>query len=160
MIGAAFGILNTYIMSSQWLSTAAQPGTPVKCRYVHGPQPMNSPRIATITAFPLGIPFDHWASPPMFAGRPRTTLDTVLVQVTTDQGTVGWGEAYGSFWSAVVPAIEQWVSPLAIGQKVDDVELPARIERTLHNLGRAGATVHAVAGELTLNPAGPARLAD
>jgi len=66
---------------------------------------MNSPRIATITAFPLAIPFDHWASPPMFAGRPRTTLDTVLVRVTTDQGTVGWGEAYGSFWSAVVPAI-------------------------------------------------------
>jgi L-alanine-DL-glutamate epimerase-like enolase superfamily enzyme len=68
---------------------------------------MNSPRIATITAFPLAIPFDHWASPPMFAGRPRTTLDTVLVRVTTDRGTVGWGEAYGSFWSAVVPAIEQ-----------------------------------------------------
>ncbi|MBR1224017.1 MULTISPECIES: mandelate racemase/muconate lactonizing enzyme family protein [unclassified Bradyrhizobium] len=82
----------------------------------------------------------------MFAGRPRTTLDTVLVRVTTDQGTVGWGEAYGSFWSAVVAAIEQWVSPLAIGQSVDDVELPARIERTLHNLGRAGATIHAISG--------------
>ena len=88
---------------------------------------MNAPKIATITAFPLGIPFDHWASPPMFAGRPRTSLDTVLVRVTTDQGTVGWGEAYGSFRSAVVAAIEQWVSPLAIGQSVYDVELPARI---------------------------------
>jgi L-alanine-DL-glutamate epimerase-like enolase superfamily enzyme len=107
---------------------------------------MNAPKIATITAFPLGIPFDHWASPPMFAGRPRTSLDTVLVRVTTDQGTVGWGEAYGSFRSAVVAAIEQWVSPLAIGQSVDDVELPARIERTLHNLGRAGATIHAISG--------------
>jgi L-alanine-DL-glutamate epimerase-like enolase superfamily enzyme len=109
-------------------------------------QPMNPPRIATITAFPLRIPFDHWSSPPMFAGRPRTTLDTVLVRVTTDQGTVGWGEAYGSFWSAVVPAIDQWVAPLAVGQNVDDVELPARIERTLHNLGRAGATIHAISG--------------
>ena len=107
---------------------------------------MNPPRIATITAFPLRIPFDHWSSPPMFAGRPRTTLDTVLVRVTTDQGTVGWGEAYGSFWSAVVPAIEQWVAPLAVGQRIDDVELPARIERTLHNLGRAGATIHAISG--------------
>jgi L-alanine-DL-glutamate epimerase-like enolase superfamily enzyme len=107
---------------------------------------MNAPKIATITAFPLAIPFDHWASPPMFAGRPRTSLDTVLVRVTTDQGTVGWGEAYGSFRSAVVAAIEQWVSPLAIGQSVDDVELPSRIERTLHNLGRAGATIHAISG--------------
>ena len=107
---------------------------------------MGAPRIAAITAFALRIPFDHWGPPPAFAGRPRTTLDTVLVRVTTDGGTVGWGEAYGGFWSAVVPAIDQWVAPLAIGQKVDDVALPARIERTLHNLGRAGATIHAISG--------------
>src|SRR5206468_570692 len=105
-----------------------------------------APRIAATTAFALRIPFDHWGPSPAFAGRPRTTLDTVLVRVTTDRGTVGWGEAYGGFWSAVVPAIDQWVAPLAIGQKVDDVELPARIERTLHNLGRAGATIHAISG--------------
>ena len=107
---------------------------------------MSAPRIAAITAFALRIPFDHWGPSPAFAGRPRTTLDTVLVRVTTDGGTVGWGEAYGGFWSAVVPAIDQWVAPLAIGQKVDDVALPARIERTLHNLGRAGATIHAISG--------------
>jgi len=107
---------------------------------------MSAPRIAAITAFALRIPFDHWGPAPAFAGRPRTTLDTVLVRVTTDRGTVGWGEAYGGFWSAVVPAIDQWVAPLAIGERVDDVELPARIERTLHNLGRAGATIHAISG--------------
>ena len=107
---------------------------------------MSAPRIAAITAFALRIPFDHWGPSPAFAGRPRTTLDTVLVRVTTDGGTVGWGEAYGGFWSAVVPAIDQWVAPLAIGQNVDDVALPARIERTLHNLGRAGATIHAISG--------------
>jgi L-alanine-DL-glutamate epimerase-like enolase superfamily enzyme len=107
---------------------------------------MSAPRIAAITAFALRIPFDHWGPSPAFAGQPRTTLDTVLVRVTTDGGTVGWGEAYGGFWSAVVPAIDQWVAPLAIGQKVDDIELPARIERTLHNLGRAGATIHAISG--------------
>ena len=70
---------------------------------------MNAPRIADIAAFALRIPFDHWAPPPTFAGRPRTTLDTVLVRVTTDQGPVGWGEAYGSFWPAVVAAIDHWV---------------------------------------------------
>lgn len=103
-------------------------------------------KITSIEAIPLRIPFDHWASPPMFAGRPRTTLDTVLIRVTTDDGVVGWGEAYGSFWSAVVDAIDQWVAPLAIGQKLDDVDLPARLEKTLHNLGRAGATIHAISG--------------
>src|SRR5688572_32863719 len=75
---------------------------------------MSAPRIAAITAFALRIPFDHWGPPPAFAGRSRTTLDTVLVRVETDRGTVGWGEAYGGFWSAVVPAIDQWVAPLAI----------------------------------------------
>lgn len=102
--------------------------------------------IASIEAIPLRIPFDHWAPSPMFAGRPRATLDTVLVRVTTDRGVVGWGEAYGSFWSAVVAAIEQWIAPLAIGQRIDDGALPARIERTLHNLGRAGATIQAISG--------------
>jgi L-alanine-DL-glutamate epimerase-like enolase superfamily enzyme len=151
MIGAAFGILNTCILRRQWLRTANQAvfaglwlskGTPDRRRFLS----MSEPRIAAITAFALRIPFDHWGPSPAFAGRPRTTLDTVLVRVTTDGGTVGWGEAYGGFWSAVVPAIDQWVAPLAIGQKVDDVELPARIERTLHNLGRAGATIHAISG--------------
>jgi L-alanine-DL-glutamate epimerase-like enolase superfamily enzyme len=107
---------------------------------------MTSPTIAAIEAVALRLPFDHWAPPPSFAGRPRTTLDTVLVRVVTDTGVVGWGEAYGSFWSAVVAAIEDWVAPLAIGQAVDDNDLPGRIERTLHNLGRTGPTVHAISG--------------
>lgn len=110
------------------------------------PQCEKMGRIAEIEAIPLRIPFDHWSSPPMFAGRPRTTLDTILIRVTTDDGLVGWGESYGSFWSAVVDAIDQWVSPLAIGQRIDDIELPARLEKTLHNLGRAGATIHAISG--------------
>ena len=107
---------------------------------------MTSPKIAAIAAIALRIPYDHWALPPMFAGRPRASLDTVLVRVETDTGVVGWGEAYGSFWSAVVSAVDDWIAPLALGQSVDDVELPGRIERTLHNLGRAGPTIHAVSG--------------
>ncbi|MBK5960456.1 mandelate racemase [Rhodoplanes elegans] len=107
---------------------------------------MTGPTIAAVDAFALRIPFDHWAPPPQFAGRARTTLDTVLIRVTTDDGLVGWGEAYGSFWSAVTAAIDEWVAPLALGQRVDDAGLPERIERTLHNLGRTGPTVHAISG--------------
>jgi len=107
---------------------------------------MSAPLIERIEAIPLRIPFDHWAPPPMFAGRPRTTLDTVLVRVTADRGLVGWGEAYGSFLPGVVAAIETLVAPLAVGQSIADADLPGRIERTLHNLGRAGATIHAVSG--------------
>jgi L-alanine-DL-glutamate epimerase-like enolase superfamily enzyme len=107
---------------------------------------MTTDKIASVNAFAVRIPFDHWAPSPMFAGQPRTTLDTVLVRVVTQGGVVGWGEAYGSFWSAVTAAIKEWVAPLAVGQRVDDIELPARIERTLHNLGRTGATLYAISG--------------
>ena len=107
---------------------------------------MTKPKIASVESIPLRIPFDHWAPPPQFAGRPRTTLDTVLVRVVTDDGLVGWGEAYGSIWPAVVAALDNWIAPLVIGKPVDDVALPAQIERTLHNLGRAGATIHAISG--------------
>lgn len=107
---------------------------------------MTGPIIAAVEAIPLRIPFDHWAPKPQFAGRPRETLDTVLIRVTTDAGLVGWGEAYGSFWSAVTAAVDEFVAPLATGQRIDDDGLPGRIERTLHNLGRTGPTVHAISG--------------
>ena len=63
--------------------------------------------IERIEAIALRIPMDHWAPPPLFAGRPRTTIDTLLVRVTTNRDVVGWGEAYGGGWQATVAALEQ-----------------------------------------------------
>ena len=100
--------------------------------------------IERIEAIALRIPMDHWAPPPLFAGRPRTTIDTLLVRVTTNRDVVGWGEAYGGGWQATVAALEHWVSPLALGQDATDAGLTSRLERTLHNLGRAGPVIHAI----------------
>src|SRR5215468_923335 len=100
--------------------------------------------IERIEAIPLRIPMDHWAPPPLFAGRPRTTIDTLLVRVTTNRDVVGWGEAYGGGWQATVAALDHWVSPLALGQDATDAGLTSRLERTLHNLGRAGPMIHAI----------------
>src|SRR5262245_4582094 len=61
--------------------------------------------IERIEAIALRIPMDHWAPPPLFAGRPRTTIDTLLVRVTTNRDVVGWGEAYGGGWQATVAAL-------------------------------------------------------
>jgi L-alanine-DL-glutamate epimerase-like enolase superfamily enzyme len=107
---------------------------------------MNAPLIADIEAIPIRIPFDHWAPPPLFAGRPRTKIDSVFVRVVTDRGLVGWGEAYGGSWQAVVSIFRDWIAPLAIGQKVEDCELTSRLERVLHNLGRAGPSIQALSG--------------
>src|SRR5499427_6597242 len=102
--------------------------------------------IERIEAIALRIPMDHWAPPPLFAGRPRTTIDTLLVRVTTNRNVVGWGEAYGGGWQATVAALDHWVSPLALGQDATDVALTSRLERALHNLGRAGPVIHAISG--------------
>src|SRR5258708_5641679 len=94
--------------------------------------------IERIEAIALRIPMDHWAPPPLFAGRPRTTIDTVLVRLATSGGVTGWGEAFGGGWQATVAAIDHWVAPLALGAVATDAGLTSRLERTLHNLGRAG----------------------
>ncbi len=103
-------------------------------------------KITSVEPIPLRIPYDHWAPPPMHAGKPSTTIDTLLVRVTTDAGVVGWGEAYGRMWQACVPTFQHWITPMAAGQDVDDLGLTARMERTLHNFGRSGPTIHAISG--------------
>ncbi len=102
--------------------------------------------IDNIEAIPLSIPFDHWGPPPVFAGRPRTTMDALLVRVTASNGVVGWGEAFWGATATVVAALDERVSPLARGQDVNDAELTLRLERVLHNLGRAGPVIHAISG--------------
>jgi L-alanine-DL-glutamate epimerase-like enolase superfamily enzyme len=102
--------------------------------------------IDNVEAIALSIPFDHWGPPPIFAGRPRTSMDALLVRVTASNGVVGWGEAFWGASSAVKAALDDRVSPLARGQDVNDAELTPRLERVLHNIGRAGPVIHAISG--------------
>src|SRR5258708_27006519 len=91
--------------------------------------------IERIEAIALRIPMDHWAPPPLFAGRPRTTIDTLLVRVTTNRDVVGWGEAYGGRWQATVAALEPCVSPLALGPDATAPCLRSRLQRPPPTLG-------------------------
>jgi L-alanine-DL-glutamate epimerase-like enolase superfamily enzyme len=107
------------------------------------------PSVSTIVAvesIPVRLPFNHWADPPLFAGKPRTSLDSALVRVELAGGLVGWGEAYGGELTAVNAILAHRVAPLASGQDAADLTLTARLERTLHNLGRSGSVMHALSG--------------
>ena len=95
---------------------------------------------------PASYSFDHWAPPPLFAGRPRNGVEMLLVRMVTSDGMVGWGEAYGGGWPGNVVAFDTWIKPLVLGQSATDADLTTRLERTLHNLGRAGAVVQALSG--------------
>ena len=73
-------------------------------------------------------------------------MDCLLVRVTASNGLVGWGEAFWGGWQATQAAIEHWIAPLARGQDVADAPLIARFERALHNFGRSGPYIYALAG--------------
>jgi L-alanine-DL-glutamate epimerase-like enolase superfamily enzyme len=105
--------------------------------------PVAIERVETIA---LRVPYDHWAPKPTFGGIARETMDCLLVRVTASNGMVGWGEAFWGGWQAAQAAVEHWVAPLAIGQDIADTQMTARFERALHNFGRSGAFVYALAG--------------
>jgi L-alanine-DL-glutamate epimerase-like enolase superfamily enzyme len=102
--------------------------------------------ISAIDTIHVRIPLDTWAPPPMFAGRPRTHVEAIYVKVKCSDGTIGWGESFGSSGTAVVAAFDNWIRQLAVGKDPTDQSLLPSIERMLHGLGRAGILMHALSG--------------
>jgi L-alanine-DL-glutamate epimerase-like enolase superfamily enzyme len=102
--------------------------------------------ISAIDTIHVRIPLDTWAPPPLFAGRPRTHVEAIYVRVTCSDGTVGWGESFGSSGTTVVAAFDNWIRQLAVGNDPTDPGLMPAIERMLHGLGRAGILMHALSG--------------
>lgn len=94
----------------------------------------------------MRLPFHHWTESPLFAGRPRNKLDSALIRIGTDSGLVGWGESYCVDGNAMVAIVNNFIAPLAKGKEIDDAGLIPLLQRTLHNLGRSGPVVHAIAG--------------
>jgi L-alanine-DL-glutamate epimerase-like enolase superfamily enzyme len=107
---------------------------------------MNQDMIRSLTCIPMRLPFHHWTDPPLFAGRPRTTLDSALVRLETRDGMVAWGESYCVEARALEAIFKTLIAPLAVGKPASDPLLLPSMQRTLHNLGRSGPVVHALAG--------------
>ena len=72
--------------------------------------------IESIEAIPLAIPFRHDGPPTGFAGGTWITANYLLIKVTTSDGIIGWGEAFGY---GAIPAtqavVERQLAPLAVG---------------------------------------------
>lgn len=107
---------------------------------------MSANTITSVTCIPMRLPFHHWSPAPLFAGRPRDKLDSALVRVQTEDGTVAWGESYCVEPRALPAIFETLIAPLACGKNADDDTLLPTMQRVLHNLGRSGPVVHALAG--------------
>src|SRR3954469_18356740 len=107
---------------------------------------MSDVTIERVDTIALSIPYDHWAPKPKFGGLAPETLDCLLVRVSASNGMIGWGESFWGGWQATRAAVEHWVAPLATGQPVSDMAMTARFERALHNFGRSGPYIYALAG--------------
>lgn len=99
----------------------------------------------------IRIPFDAGAANFAQAGKGTTALDIVLVEVVTDTGLIGWGDAFAYACSdAVAAAIKQMVASRVVGQAVPDAAaIPAfmdRLQQQLHLFGRYGVTMFAISG--------------
>src|SRR3954449_9960441 len=104
--------------------------------------------ISAIETSVVALPFDMGGPHPAFAGRPWTDLEILLVRVETDDGLVGWGEAFGhAATAATKAALDSIVAPLVVGRDAGDIEaLTRRVLHGVHLLGRNGPFVYAFSG--------------
>ena len=104
--------------------------------------------ITAIESLVVALPFDMGGPHPLFAGAPWDHLEILVVKVETDDGLVGWGEAFGH---AAIPAtkaaLDTIVAPLLIGRDAGDINALSRaVLHGTHLLGRNGSFVYAFSG--------------
>src|ERR1700709_952462 len=99
--------------------------------------------ITGVETVPLRIPFRAGSKSGASAWGDSNlpAADSLLVMVTTDEGLVGWGEAFGFRAVASVKlAVDQLIGPLCIGQDATRIDaLMLDVQRKLHVFGHGGA---------------------
>jgi len=108
-------------------------------------------RITDVKAHHLRIPFDAGVASFRQGVSAIAALDMVIVEVLTDTGLTGWGDAFAYVCPrTTMTAIEEMIAPQARGIEVPDAEgIPGfmdRIQRNLHLFGRYGITMFAISG--------------
>ena len=104
--------------------------------------------IKKVDTLPLAIPFTLDEPAEGFAAADWTHVYMLLVRVETDDGMVGWGEAFGfNCWRAVKAALDDMVAPLAVGEDAEDIAaLSRKIQMGIHTYGRYGVSLYALSG--------------
>jgi L-alanine-DL-glutamate epimerase-like enolase superfamily enzyme len=105
-------------------------------------------KITEVETILVRLPSDGGAPPPECPGPRWTVFDVLLVRVATDDGLVGWGEAFGhSIAPATKVTLDELVTPMVIGADATDIAgLSHRLNRALHMFGRNGSFVYALSG--------------
>jgi len=108
-------------------------------------------KIAEVRAHHIRIPYDAGVASFRQGASAISALDMVLVEVITDTGLTGWGDAFAYVSPRTTrSAVEEMIAPQAIGLEVPDASGIAaameQIQRNLHLFGRYGITMFAISG--------------
>lgn len=108
-------------------------------------------RITDVKAHHIRIPYDAGAASFKQGASAIAAVDIVLVELSTDAGLTGWGDAWGYVCpQTTATAIHEMIAPQARGSDVPDAAgIPAfmdAIQRNLHLFGRYGITMFAMSG--------------
>lgn len=107
--------------------------------------------ITNVRAHHVRIPHDAGVASFKQGASAIAALDVVLVEVSTDTGLTGWGEAFGYVCPATtMAAVDEMIAPQARGLEAPDAagisSFMERIQRNLHLFGRYGITMFAISG--------------
>jgi L-alanine-DL-glutamate epimerase-like enolase superfamily enzyme len=105
-------------------------------------------KIAKVETIAIKVPFTFGGQPTGWGGKPWTTNDILLVRVETDQGLVGWGEAFCyACLEATRAAVDHMIAPMVIGRDAGDIAgINRLLQQGLHLQGRYGITIFAISG--------------
>src|SRR5471030_3264224 len=83
---------------------------------------------------------------PKQGGVARTSMDTLLVRIDTDQGVTGWGEGFGHrIFTATKAALDSFIGPLCVGRDPSQIAaLVDELQRGLGGVGRNGPAMYAL----------------
>jgi L-alanine-DL-glutamate epimerase-like enolase superfamily enzyme len=105
-------------------------------------------KITRVQTLVLNLPMLIEGAPPMLGGRPRTSIDMLLVRIDTDGGITGWGEAFGHrIFPATRAAIDTLLGPMCVGRDPSQIAaINDEMQRLLHGIGRNGPVIYALSG--------------
>src|SRR5690348_919116 len=107
--------------------------------------------ITNVRAHHIRIPYDAGVASFRQGASSIAALEIVMVEVSTDAGITGWGDAFAYVCPrSTRTAVEEMIAPQALGLEVPDAEgIPAfmeQVQRNLHLFGRYGITMFAISG--------------
>lgn len=95
----------------------------------------------------LALPFESGGLPPWgWGGKPANTFDALLVRLETEDGIIGWGEAFSRMEDrALKQMIDDRVLPFVLGRDAREISrIKHDLEFNLHNFGRVGPIMYGI----------------